>query len=196
MTKELEIEFKNMLTKKEYSRLLEDFADSHNGPVTQHNHYFDTPDFQLKKQLSALRIRNKNERFECTLKIPAPIGHYEITDPLTKEQAQSMLTLTSFDATEVSEALLKLDVAPNQLNFIGTLTTHRVEFDFLGGLLVIDHSEYNGQEDFELEYEVTDAETGHQHFLNFLKHQEIPERPANKKIARFMNSALNSTKDN
>lgn len=195
MTKELEIEFKNMLTQKEYSRLLEDFADFHNGPVTQHNHYFDTADFQLKKQLSALRIRNKNERFECTLKIPAAIGHYEITDPLTKEQAQSMLRLTSFDATEVSEALLKLDVSPNQLDLIGTLTTHRVEFDFLDGLLVLDHSEYNGHEDFELEFEVSDEEIGRHQFLNFLKEQEIPERPANKKIERFMNSALNSTKD-
>ncbi|ANU13744.1 CYTH domain-containing protein [Planococcus halocryophilus] len=189
MTKELEIEFKNMLTQQEYSRLLEDFTDFHNGPVTQHNHYFDTADFQLKKQLSALRIRNKNERFECTLKIPASVGHYEITDQLTEEQAQHMLALTSFDATEVKDALLTLDVSPSQLNLIGTLTTHRVEFDFLGGLLVIDHSEYNGQEDFELEYEVTDAETGHLNFLNFLHQQEIPERPANKKIARFMNSA-------
>ncbi|EMF46531.1 Adenylate cyclase [Planococcus halocryophilus Or1] len=181
MTKELEIEFKNMLTQQEYSRLLEDFTDFHNGPVTQHNHYFDTADFQLKKQLSALRIRNKNERFECTLKIPASVGHYEITDQLTEEQAQHMLALTSFDATEVKDALLTLDVSPSQLNLIGTLTTHRVEFDFLGGLLVIDHSEYNGQEDFELEYEVTDAETGHLNFLNFLHQQEIPERPANKK---------------
>ncbi|MEK6267996.1 MAG: CYTH domain-containing protein [Planococcus sp. (in: firmicutes)] len=195
MTKELEIEFKNMLTLKEYSRLLEDFADFHNGPVTQHNHYFDTADFQLKKQLSALRIRNKNERFECTLKIPAPVGHYEITDQLTGEQAQRMLALTRFDAPEVKDALQTLDVSPAQLNHIGTLTTHRVEFDFLGGLLVIDHSEYNGQEDYELEFEVSNEEVGSHKFSNFLKEQEIPERPANKKIARFMHSALKSTKD-
>ncbi|EGA90294.1 putative cytoplasmic protein [Planococcus donghaensis MPA1U2] len=195
MTKELEIEFKNMLTQQEYSRLLEDFAEFHNGPITQHNHYFDTADFQLKKQLSALRIRHKNERFECTLKTPAPVGHYEITDQLTKEQAQRMLALTSFDATEVAEALQTLDVSPAQLNLIGTLTTHRVEFDFLDGLLVIDHSEYNGHEDFELEFEVSDEEIGRHQFSNFLKEQEIPERPAHKKIARFMNSALNSTKD-
>ncbi|ANU22712.1 CYTH domain-containing protein [Planococcus donghaensis] len=195
MTKELEIEFKNMLTREEYSRLLEDFTDYHQGPVTQHNHYFDTADFRLKEQLSALRIRNKNEQFECTLKIPAPVGHYEITDPLTKEQAQQMLTLKSFDANEVAQALRTLDVLPAQLNLIGTLTTHRVEFDFLDGLLVLDHSEYNGQEDFELEFEVSDEKIGRHQFLNFLKEQEIPERPANKKIARFMNSALNSTKD-
>ena len=75
MTKELEIEFKNMLTKEEYMRLLKDFSAFHNWPKTQHNHYFDTPDFQLKHKLGALRIRNKQGRFECTLKIPAPVGH-------------------------------------------------------------------------------------------------------------------------
>lgn len=189
MTKELEIEFKNMLTKKEYSRLLQDFADFHNGPITQHNHYFDTANFRLKEQHSALRIRNKSGRFECTLKTPAPVGHYEITDKLTKEQARRMLELETFEATEVSDALQKLDVAIADLKTIGTLTTHRVEFDYLEGLLVIDHSEYNGQEDFELEFEVTDAITGKKRFMDFLQQQKIPERPANKKIARFMDSA-------
>ena len=37
-----------MLTKEEYNRLLEDFAAHHDGPVTQHNHYFDTADYTNK----------------------------------------------------------------------------------------------------------------------------------------------------
>jgi len=195
MTKELEIEFKNMLTKKEYRRLLEDFAAFHNGPVTQHNHYFDTVDLQLKEQLSALRIRNKSGRFECTLKIPAAVGHYEITDKLTKEQARRMLELETFEAAEVSAALLELNIPLTALKRIGTLTTHRVEFDYLEGLLVIDHSEYNGQEDFELEFEVADAQSGQENFQNFLKQQDIPNRPAKKKIARFMDSAAALSND-
>lgn len=189
MTKELEIEFKNMLTKEEYMRLLKDFSAFHSGPQTQHNHYFDTADFQLKKKLGALRIRHKQGRFECTLKIPAPIGHYEITDKLTREQARRMLELKTFEAPEVSLALQELEIPLTELETIGTLTTHRVEFDFLEGLLVIDHSEYNGLEDFELEFEVAEAETGQKRFLDFLQQQEIPERPADKKIVRFMNSA-------
>lgn len=195
MTKELEIEFKNMLTKEEYTRLLKNYSDFHDGPITQHNHYFDTADFQLKQQLSALRIRHKNNRFECTLKIPAPVGHYEITDQLTKEQAHRMLESQSFEAAEVAEALLKLDVLPAKLKSIGTLTTHRVEVDYLQGLLVLDHSEYNGQEDFELEYEVSDATTGQENFLNFLQQQDIQECPADKKIARFMKSATARSTD-
>ncbi|AQU80016.1 MULTISPECIES: CYTH domain-containing protein [Planococcus] len=195
MTKELEIEFKNMLTKEEYTRLLKDYSDFHSGPITQHNHYFDTADFQLKQQLSALRIRDKNNHFECTLKIPAPVGHYEITDQLTNEQARRMLESQSFEATEVAEALLKLEVLTEKLTSIGTLTTHRVEFEYLQGLLVLDHSEYNGQEDFELEYEVSDAATGQENFLNFLQQQGIQQRPADKKIARFMKSAAARSTD-
>ena len=189
MTKELEIEFKNMLTKEEYMRLLKDFSAFHSGPKTQHNHYFDTHDFQLKKKLGALRIRNKQGRFECTLKIPAPVGHYEITDKLTREQARRMLELKTFEAPEVSLALQELEIPLAQLESIGTLTTHRAEFEYLEGLLVIDHSEYNGHEDFELEFEVADAENGQKRFLDFLQQQDIPQRPADKKIARFMNSA-------
>lgn len=189
MTKELEIEFKNMLTKEEYTRLLEDFTAFHTGPVTQHNHYFDTADFHLKKLRSALRIRNKSGLFECTLKTPAPVGYYEITDKLTKEQARRMLELKTFEAAEVSDALQKMGISIAELKTIGTLTTHRVEFNHLDGLLVFDHSEYNGREDFELEFEVTDAEKGKKHFTDFLQQQKIPERPASKKIARFMDSA-------
>ncbi len=190
MTKELEIEFKNMLTKEEYNRLLEDFTHFHNGPITQHNHYFDTADFQLKKHHSALRIRQKNGRFECTLKIPAPVGYYEITDSLTEEQANAMLELDFFEADEVAVALETLNVSITKLKSIGTLTTHRVEFDYLDGLLVLDHSEYNDREDFEMEFEVSDAERGHEQFLNLLKEKKIPQRPTNKKIERFMNSAV------
>ncbi|ANU27775.1 CYTH domain-containing protein [Planococcus versutus] len=190
MTKELEIEFKNMLTKEEYIHLLEDFTHFHSGPLTQHNHYFDTDDFQLKKHHSALRIRQKNGRFECTLKIPAPVGHYEITDSLTEDQANAMLELDLFKADEVTVALETLNVPITKLKSIGTLTTHRVEFEYLDGLLVLDHSEYNDQEDFELEFEVSDAEHGQEQFSNLLKEKKIPERPAKKKIERFMNSAI------
>ncbi len=195
MTKELEIEFKNMLNQEEYQQLLIDFAPFHNGPITQHNHYFDTPDFQLKQHKSALRIREKQGHFECTLKTPAPVGHYEITDPLTKEQATAMLGLHRFEATEVAEALQTLQVSSQTLQSIGTLTTHRVEFPYLDGLLVLDHSQYNGHEDFELEFEVSDAALGQKQFLTFLKEKEIPLRPAHKKIARFMNSAVTNASD-
>jgi uncharacterized protein YjbK len=189
MTKELEIEFKNMLTKEKYEELLSFFAFQPSDAKTQENHYFDTPDFQLKEKHSALRIRKKDDRFECTLKVPAPEGNFEITDPLTAQEAQNIRHSISFDAPEVLAALQHEGVDWKALRPIGTLITHRIEFEFEGGLLVLDHSLYNGTEDYEVEYEVKDAASGKQIFSRFLEQQEVPFHPADKKIARFMKAA-------
>lgn len=186
MTKELEIEFKNMLTKEEYSKLL---AEQKTAPISQTNHYFDTADFQLRDQKAALRLRSIGSRFECTLKTPAASGNYETTDALNQQQASAMLELGQFNAPEVSAELERLGVSPADLVPIGSLTTHRVEVEYEGGLLVLDHSEYLGVEDYELEYEVTDEVSGKRIFISLLEEKHIPLRPADKKIARFMKAA-------
>lgn len=186
MTKELEIEFKNMLTKEEYRKLL---AEQNSSPISQTNHYFDTADFQLRDQKAALRLRSIGSRFECTLKTPAASGNYETTDALNAQQAAAILDFGRFDAPEVSAELERLGVSPSDLVSIGSLTTHRVEVPYESGLLVLDHSEYLGVEDYELEYEVTDEAAGKRSFLSLLEEKHIPVRPADKKIARFMKAA-------
>jgi uncharacterized protein YjbK len=188
MSKELEIEFKNMLTQEEYEQLLEYFGFAPADAKTQENYYFDTPEFNLKEARCALRVRTKQDSFECTLKIPAPEGNFEITDVLSAQQAQALISGASFEADEVYAALQELKVAPSELKMIGKLTTHRIEFRFKDGLLVLDHSEYNNTADYEAEFEVQDAKIGERQFLEFLQQQQIPLRPANKKIARFMTS--------
>ncbi|MDN7244390.1 CYTH domain-containing protein [Planococcus shenhongbingii] len=189
MTKELEIEFKNMLTREEYKRLLTHFHLAADDAKTQENYYFDTADFKLKEAKCALRIRKKLESFECTLKIPAPEGNFEITDPLNALQAEAIISGQSFEAAEVYAALQKLQVEPSQLIMIGKLMTHRIELSYKDGLLVLDHSEYQNTADYEVEFEVQDAKLGQQQFLEFLQLQKIPVRPADKKIARFMKAA-------
>src|SRR5690606_38158824 len=119
MTKELEIEFKNMLTKEEYSKLLE---EQKTAPISQTNHYFDTGNFRLRDQKAALRLRTIGSRFECTLKTPAASGNYETTDALTEEQASAMLDLSQLDAPAVSAELEQLGVSPSDLTHIGSVT--------------------------------------------------------------------------
>ena len=189
MSKELEIEFKNMLAWEEYEQLLKHFGFAAADAKTQENYYFDTSDFALKASQCALRVRKKHNGYECTLKTPAPEGNYETTDLLDQQQAQDLIEGISFQASEVREALQKLQLEPAQLKLIGKLTTHRIEFNFESGLLVLDHSEYRDTEDYELEFEVTDAQIGQQQFSEFLQQQQIPLRPADKKIARFMKTA-------
>lgn len=189
MVKELEIEFKNLLTKEEYIRLLNHYNYSPTDAFSQVNHYFDTKDFDLKQQKSALRIRQKDQHFECTLKKPAPVGKIEITDSLSPQEAESMLDLQSFDAPEVATELMDMGVDWKGLKLIGSLSTNRIEFEIPGGLLVLDHSTYLEHEDFEVEFEVADAGEGKKQFDKLLLDHGIPTRKTLKKIARFMQAA-------
>lgn len=188
MTQQLEIEFKNMLTKEEFSRLCTTFNLTDENFHSQTNHYFDTKDFALKNLKSGLRIREVQDRFECTLKEPAiGIGLTETTDLLSKKEVQSILSGDSvLHAHEVEGRLQALAIDPHDLKILGTLHTKRAEIKYEGGLLVFDHSQYAGTDDYELEYEVLNEETGKVIFDRFLALHSIPRRPADKKIARFM----------
>lgn len=192
MTQQLEIEYKNMLTKEEFSRLCTFFNITAESFHSQTNHYFDTKDFALKNVKSGLRIREVQNRFECTLKEPATgIGLTETTDLLSKIEVQSILSGHSvIHAHEVESRLQALQIDPHDLQLLGTLYTKRAEIKYEGGLLVFDHSQYAETDDYELEYEVSNEETGKVIFEKLLVLHSIPRRPANKKIARFM-SAVN-----
>ncbi|MBK3494905.1 CYTH domain-containing protein [Viridibacillus sp. YIM B01967] len=187
MVQQLEIEFKNLLTKNEYVALCLAFAIPAEGFHEQTNHYFDTADFQLKNACSGLRIREVQSRFECTLKEPATgIGLIETTDLLTKEHVHTVLNGGTLKAGEVDTRFKKLQVNPEELQLLGTLFTKRAEIKYNGGLLVFDHSRYLDTDDYELEFEVTNEETGRVIFEEFLAAHSIPVRVADKKIARFM----------
>lgn len=49
MNQELEFEAKSMLNEQSFAQLLQSFSVKMEQAVTQHNHYFETPDFRLKK---------------------------------------------------------------------------------------------------------------------------------------------------
>src|SRR5690625_3099304 len=85
MAQEIEIEYKVLLTKKEFEKIASSLPFSANS-VTQVNHYFETNQFNFKKQQSALRIREKNNKYTLTLKQPHEEGILETHDQLTEEE--------------------------------------------------------------------------------------------------------------
>ncbi|WP_404427612.1 CYTH domain-containing protein [Ureibacillus chungkukjangi] len=189
MAQELEIEFKNVLTKQQYENLIKKFQVTDEMIIRQTNHYFDTTDFHLKKLLSGLRIRETKKRIVCTLKErTAENTHLETTDEISKEQADSMLAGKGFFAESVKAKLLLLGVQVDQLKVFGTLTTDRVELSYKGGTIVFDHSFYLNCDDYEVEYETDEESLGKEIFEQFLKDNNIPKQVADKKIARFMNA--------
>jgi uncharacterized protein YjbK len=185
MSQNIEIEFKNLLSKEEFTNLIHHFKI--NPPMFQKqvNHYFDTPSFSLKACSSALRIREKGDKFELTLKQPARQGLLETNQNLTPQEAGEMLKTGKLLDGEVKDAVSALiDDAPLLENF-GSLTTERAEFPYKGGLLVLDHSYYLNTEDYEIEYEVTDEANGFIIFTDFLAQLNIPVRETDNKIKRF-----------
>ncbi|MEK4424185.1 CYTH domain-containing protein [Solibacillus sp. FSL K6-1523] len=187
MSQQIEIEFKNLLTKEQYERLLLEFSVEATQIERQVNHYFDTPEQHLKNLHSGLRIRTVSENIECTLKEKtAEHQHLETTEQLNTKQAEQMLAGQSLPAPSIRERLQDLQVPLQDLQCFGTLTTDRVELPYEGGLLVFDHSFYLHCEDYEVEYETNDEAFGKNIFSQFLLKYDIKPQPTPKKIARFM----------
>lgn len=190
MSETIEIEFKNLLKKVEYETLLKAFQVEEKAAFIQTNHYFDTPEFTLKDKGSALRIREKYNSFEMTLKQPADIGLLETTQVLSVNDFQLAIEYHEFPKGIVQDRLEQLKVIVNNIEYFGSLTTRRVEFPYKNGLLVLDHSHYLDTEDYEIEYEVEDFQQGQIVFQELLKQYEIPIRITPNKIARFYQQKL------
>ncbi|MEH7255792.1 CYTH domain-containing protein, partial [Neobacillus niacini] len=153
--------------------------------ISQKNHYFDTPGFELKNLGAALRIREKNNNFEFTLKQPAAVGLLESTQLLSDYEYQKAIEHGAFPKGIVYERLETLNISINRIEYFGSLLTNRAEFPYKNGLLVLDHSFYLQTEDYEVEYEVEDIYVGQLDFQDLLRRHDIPIRKTFNKIARF-----------
>ncbi|MDA9472714.1 CYTH domain-containing protein [Enterococcus sp. 5H] len=195
MSENLEIEFKTLLSKEEFSRTIEYFHLNEENFFTQTNYYFDSTDFQLKKQKIGLRVRTLANNAEITLKIPQKVGLLEINDALSLDEAQKIIeSATLPDRGNVYNKLTELGINKDDLRLIGSLTTKRAEKKLPQGLLALDESWYNEQHDFELELEVDDAEKGRESFLYVLDSLTIKESPSPNKIQRMMLSSNRNIK--
>jgi uncharacterized protein YjbK len=192
LSQHLEIEFKNLLTKQEYNHLIEFFKVDKINIKKQINHYFDTASFLLKNAQSALRIREKEDWYEMTLKQPAPIGLLETNQILQKQEAAKLLDHHIFPDGPIKDKLLTIKVPVELLQYFGSLTTNRIEFAYKDGLLVLDHSYYLNAEDFEIEYEVTNPDIGEMVFNELLHTMKIPRRKTENKVQRFYNQKYQS----
>lgn len=185
MAQEIEIEFKNLLDIEEYNRL-EDFFEMKDIKANSHiNHYFETEHFDLKKKGAALRIREKDNFFQLTLKEPHEEGLLETHDTMSAEEAASWINNDIIPKAQVAAQLNQLGIDFAALRYGGTLKTDRKETVYKDTTIVLDYSSYNGQEDFELEIEATDRAHGENVFEELLNELNIPKKETPNKIQRF-----------
>jgi uncharacterized protein YjbK len=196
MSQNIEIEFKNLLTKAEYERILKAFNITENQIFTQENLYFDTVDFELKKNKSALRIRKKGTDYVMTLKQPREIGLLETNQKLTNEEASAAIHNGSLPGGQIKQLVEENNIPFAKIKYFGSLVTNRAEIVYENGLLVLDYSIYLQQEDYEMEYEVEDYQEGLKNFHALLNRFKIPERQTENKVRRFYNQKIKQSKTN
>jgi len=185
MSEVIEIEFKNLLTKNEYTMLLETFNINEQQIFSQENYYFDTADFDLQKYQSALRIRKKKNHYELTLKQPADIGLLETNQIISSGDLTAAIQHNRLPDGPIKDKIIELGVNYEEMVYFGSLATKRSEISYHDGLLVLDHSTYLNKEDYEVEYEVKDYQQGIIEFQKFLERFGIPKRKTDNKIKRF-----------
>ncbi|MCS4486627.1 CYTH domain-containing protein [Staphylococcus americanisciuri] len=187
MALEREIEFKQLLDRKTYTKIQTTYFPNVQ-PFTQTNYYIDTPDFQIIQHKMALRIRIREDKtHEITLKVPAEVGLIEYNHSTSYQPLQDTLLPAALLPNDITDVLHSHDIDISQLTVLGSLTTHRLEYHHTSGLLVLDHSEYLGTEDFELEFEVSDAKAGYEAFQKILATYQLTHQPPFNKVQRFFN---------
>ena len=182
MSKELEIEFKTLLTKDEYIKLCERFKDSKRN--LQINYYFDTSRFTLKASdigLSA-RVLDK-DKYIVTLKRKKGYVLQEINENINKETFNQFLSTGIVPVEEIQKDLE--DVIKGQLleNYM-SLSTYRIGFPYKKGQLAIDKCKYVDTVDYELEYEATSYEAGKREFVEIVREFGITYKKSQPKIKR------------
>ncbi|UXR78886.1 MULTISPECIES: CYTH domain-containing protein [unclassified Staphylococcus] len=185
MAIEQEIEFKQLLDKNTYITMKTAyFSDTQ--PFSQTNYYIDTPDFQLMSHKMALRIRVRSDKTnELTLKVPGEIGLTEYNYPTSYAPKTDAQLPEQIIPNDIRDVFVQYHIDASKLMILGYLTTHRLETATPSGLVVLDHSEYLGTEDFELEFEVADYHEGYKAFIQILDTYHLSHKAPLNKVQRF-----------
>lgn len=179
---QLEIEYKTLLEKAEYLKLLAVFSDTQ--PILQTNFYIDTPYWDLKEHRFSLRIRLLSDKGELTLKCPQDVGNMEYNQLLSLDETHQLINDFQLPEGHIRDLISETNIPISELKIWGHLTTKRYEKEVSFGLMALDENDYNGQKDYELEVEVNDAEEGKISFDYFLKKHSIKFKYASSKVAR------------
>ena len=182
--REIEIEFKNLLTKDQYASLFEKYDLKNSGEIINKNFYYDDADESFKKIGAALRIRYTNKKTEMTLKVKGETQNVEINVPLDEKYPKEPTVLPILP-NEIIAELERMSVKIKTPMLIQKIETLRHEVTLEEGLLVLDETTFiNDIVDYELEFETKDYETGLIAFEKLLAENNIDKNPTEPKIAR------------
>lgn len=183
MNNKTEAEFKSLITKEEYERLLNLFEGSKSDFQT--NHYFDTTRFSLKALDASVRVRER-EDFSLTYKRKKGYNIDVRTVLIDKEKFEEIKNTGVINIPEIQEELQKLIKDQKLVNFL-SLSTFRTYLPYSNGILNIDKSEYLDTIDYEIEYSAKSYHQGKEEFIKLINDLKISYKKSDKKIKRAYN---------
>lgn len=178
MSNTIEIEAKALVSKKDYEKLALKYMKF--GVYTQTNHYIDSQDGVLSKEKLALRIREKGNRFEMTLKVPLSQGLLEKNCVWAKETFKDFRDNKIFPDGDIKKMLTMLGIDTSKLGIQTSLVTDRIDVPYENGKLSIDKNCYSGLVDYEVELEHNNEGDAEKYLAQFLQENEVEFTP-NKK---------------
>ncbi len=181
----VEIEGKAIVTKDDFSKLLHFFKKDEKDAIIQHNYYFETDDFTLKRHELALRIRAREETYTLTLKQPADDGILETNQILTKKEFERAIFNQKLPEGVITAKLRDLNVPLETIQCAGKMTTRRIEFSYEQGTICLDQSEYFDYVDYEIEFEGTSRAHVEKTLRDLFSKLKITPLDADNKISRF-----------
>ncbi len=190
MSSNIEIEAKVLLLKDEYEKIIEKLNLSKYRKIKQTNHYIDTPDRYLKKNGIALRIREKDEEFELTLKTPLSEGLLEKNENISWRDFEKLEENNFFPEGNIKKFLSILGVKVEDLRVLTSLCTERISVEYEGCEIALDKNTYSNIIDYELEVESSSMDRAKEEVRIILSECNIEGFSFNKvsKQARALNA--------
>lgn len=181
MQKATDVEFKSLITKDEYDRLIETFKDI-SKTDEQTNHYFDTARFSLKALDTSVKVRERDD-LSLTYKNKKGYNVTVKTEIITPEKFKEIKETGIIDIPEMAEDITKLIKDQKLVNFM-SVSTHRTYLPYLSGILNIDKTTYLDVTDYEIEYATKSFHQGKEEFIQIINDLQIQYKKSDKKIKR------------
>lgn len=172
MSNAIEIEAKALVRKEDYEKLAMTYKAFKS--FCQTNYYIDNPDFTLRKEGMALRIREKGGIYEMTLKTPLSQGLLEKNELLSDKAFKDFTTKNVFPENDIKRFLTMLDIDTSSLRTKASLTTKRIDVPYEEGKLSIDENHYCDKIDYEIELEYNNEGDAERLLKELLEKEGIP----------------------
>ena len=158
------------------------------------NHYYDTVDHSIFKKAGVLRIQERSNEFIAKFKKGIDKTKFDEFSCKVDDEILNDWKSSKFAISKFQKMFEKYEIDYKKIIYLGKVVTHRYEIKFKTNKILIDHSVYNSNEDYEIECKslatknVESKETEEQLLLFCQKYKISTLNTKMSKYARFLNT--------